>query len=109
VSARGDAAQTWERDLFAALALHDLAVAGYRLVPSEHRIEAARLGVVAAIDPAVAAGVPEATIDAALRRHADENAPRAASAETFPHHDESRPKEAAPEKLRRGHEGEQEA
>jgi hypothetical protein len=56
----------WQRDIAAAVALHDLVTAGHFFVPSDQLIERARVGVVAAIDRAVAAGVPEADIDAAL-------------------------------------------
>jgi hypothetical protein len=64
----------WERDLAAALALYDLALAGHALIPSDHRIETARREVVASIDRAVAAGVPEPDIDATLSRHAQRRA-----------------------------------
>jgi hypothetical protein len=57
---------TWQLDLAAAIALHDLATAGHALVPSDQRIETARVGVVAAIDRAEAAGVPVHEIDAVL-------------------------------------------
>jgi type IV secretory pathway TrbL component len=76
---------SWERDLAAALAGHDLVAAGYKLVADPHAVDRAQRAVVAAIDRAVAAGVPEATIDATLSRYAAETAARATAAENFPH------------------------
>ncbi len=58
----------WERSLCQMVALHEVAVAGYELTGNPAPIESARLQVVAAIDRATAAGVPEAEIDAALSR-----------------------------------------
>jgi hypothetical protein len=48
-------------------------VAGNRLVPGEHRIESARLDVVAVIDSTLAEGLPEIQIDRAVGRLAAEN------------------------------------
>lgn len=59
----------WERTLAWRIATHDVIVAGDRMlgtVSPGH--EPARLAVVDAIDAALAAGVPESVIDAALAR-----------------------------------------
>lgn len=67
-SPRDDAPQ-WEHTLAFRVHAHDLIVAGDRLlgrVSAQH--EPARLAVVEAIDAALAAGVTEADVDAALAR-----------------------------------------
>lgn len=72
------AGMSWERDLAAALAAFDLVAAGHRLVADPFAVERARQGVEDAIDRAIAAGVPEADVDAALSRYAaEEGAPLA--------------------------------
>lgn len=62
----------WERDLAQALAAHELVAAGHKLVADPHAIDRAQRAVVAVIDRAIDDGVPEADIDVALSRHADE-------------------------------------
>lgn len=59
----------WERELGCVVAVHDVIVAGDRLLGRvSAQYEPARLAVVDVIDRALAAGVPEQTIDAALQR-----------------------------------------
>ncbi len=75
----------WARGLAHAVAVHDLIVAGDRMlgrVSPQHA--EAREAVAVAIDAALADGVPEATIDAAI-------AAARADAHIFPKNDEGRP------------------
>ncbi|MDX6720276.1 MAG: hypothetical protein QOJ63_2530 [Solirubrobacteraceae bacterium] len=59
----------WERRLAFAVAMHDTIVAGdHMLGRASTEYPAARQRVVYLIDEALAAGVPEATIDEALAR-----------------------------------------
>jgi hypothetical protein len=59
----------WAAELRAAIALHDFAVAGNELIPSEERREQARLAVVAVLDRARKAGVSEADVDAEIQAY----------------------------------------
>lgn len=97
----------WERDLAAALEAHALIEAGdqARGITSSAALRA-MWAVRHAIAQAEADGATEEQLDQVIAR---ETAARATAAENFtPSNDESRPK-AAPEKLRRGHKGAQEA
>jgi hypothetical protein len=64
-----EARSGWAAELRAAIALHDFAVAGNELMPSEERREQARLAVVAVLDRARKAGVSEADVDAEIQAY----------------------------------------
>lgn len=75
---------TWEREIRVAVGLHDLVRTGARLLPSDERLERARLAVVAAIDRATDSGVSEADLNALLSRIADESTAADTAADTRP-------------------------